>query len=80
MIQLSNGGPRWSTSSSEGPADETPDELFALATQLSNCKRSRGRLLRVRSAVAAAESSARARFITTLVLVAVAVAASWLLS
>ena len=79
MIRLSNRSP-WSTSSLEGPADETPDELAALSTHLSNCKRARGRWFRVRSAVDVAEGFARARFTTTLVLVAAALAVTWLLS
>ena len=80
MIQPSKVGAPWSTSSLERAADQTPAELAALATQLSNCKNSRGRFFRVRSAVDAAEGFARARFITTLVLVAAAVMATWLLS
>ena len=80
MIQPSKDNPTWSTSSLESAADQTPAELAALVTQLSNCKDSRGRLSRVRSAVDAAEGFARARFITTLFLAAVAVLATWLLS
>ena len=80
MIQLSKDSPPWNTSSLERAADQTPAELAELATQLGNCKDSRGRLFRVRSAVDAAGGFARARFITTLFLVAVAVTATWLLS
>lgn len=70
--------PGWSTSSLESAADQTPAELGALTTQLRNCNNSRGRFFRVWSALDAAEGLARTRFITTLVLVAVAVAATWL--
>lgn len=66
--------PGWSTSSLERAADQTPAELAALATQLSNCNDSRGRFFRARSAVDAANGFARARFISTLVLVLVLVA------
>ena len=80
MIQPSKDSSPWSTSSLEIAADPTPAELAALATQLSHCKNSNGRLFRVRSAVHDAERFAQARFITTLVIVAVAVTATWLLS
>ncbi len=71
--------PGWSASSLGSAADQTPAELGALATQLRNCNHSRGRFLRVRSTGVAADGFARARFITTLVLVAVAVVATGLL-
>lgn len=66
-------GPAWSTSSLQSPPDQTPAELAALATQLSNCESSRGPFFFVRSAVDSADSLARARFITIIVLAAVAV-------
>ena len=66
-------GPGWSTSSLESAPDQTPAELAALATQLSNCASSRGPFFRIRSAVDTADGLARARFVTTIVLVAVAV-------
>ncbi len=71
--------PGWSTSSLEGAADQTPAELGALATQLRNCNKSRGRFFGVRSTVDTAEGFARARFVSTLVLVVVAVVATSLL-
>ena len=66
-------GPGWSTSSLESAPDQTPAELAALATQLGNCESSRGRLFRLQSAIDAADGLTRTRFITTLVVVAVAV-------
>jgi len=69
----------WSTSSLQSAADQTPAELAALAAQLSNCENSRGRFFGIRSAVDAADGFARARFVTTLVLVAVAVGITCLL-
>jgi hypothetical protein len=80
MIQLSKDSPRWSTSSRDIAAGQTPGELAALATQLSHCRDSSGPLFRVRSAVDAADGFARARFITALVLVAAALTATWILS
>ena len=79
MIHNSSGDPPWSTSTFEGAADRTPAELAALATQLSNCNDSRGRFFGIRSAVEAADGLARARFVTTVVLVAVAVGVTSLL-
>lgn len=69
----------WSTSSLKSAADQTPAELGALATQLRNCNNSRGRFFGFRSAVDTADGFARARFVSTLVLVAVAVVATSLL-
>ncbi len=79
MIETPKGNPLWSTSSLEGAAAQTPVEVAALGTQLDNCNDSRGRFFRIRSAVDAADGFARGRFITTIVLVAVAVMATWLL-
>jgi len=73
MIHNSRGEPPWSTSTLEGAADRTPAELAGLATQLNNCNDARGRFFGIRSAVDAADGLARARFVTTVVLVAVAV-------
>lgn len=72
------GNPGWSTSSLEGAASQTPDDLAALATQLGNCNDSRGRFFRARSAVDAAEGFARARFVSTLAIALAAVVATWL--
>jgi len=79
MIHNSRGDPPWSTSTLEGAADRTPAELAALATQLSNCNDSRGRFFGIRLAVDAADGLARARFVTTVVLVAVAIGVTSLL-
>jgi len=53
--------------------------LAGLATQLNNCNDARGRFFGIRSAVDAADGLARARFVTTVVLVAVAVEVASLL-
>lgn len=59
--------PPWSTSSLERAADQTPAELATLARHLGNCNRSRGRLLRVRTALDEVDDLARPRFAWTLV-------------
>jgi hypothetical protein len=64
--------PDWSTSSLEGSADQTPAELGELTRQLRNCNNSRGWFFRLKSAVDSADGFARARFVSTLVLVTVA--------
>jgi hypothetical protein len=78
MIRPSKGSPLWSTSSLDGAPSQSPAELAALATQLDHCNDSRGRFFRIRSAVDNADGLARGRFITTLLVVAVAVVATWL--
>lgn len=71
--------PAWSTSSLESAPDQTPAELAALTIQLGNCDDARGRFFRIRLALDAADGFARARFITTLALVAVTVVSTFLL-
>ncbi len=70
--------PVWSTSSLEGTAEQTPAGLGALAAQMGQCKENRGRFLRLQSAVEEADILARARFVTTIVIATLAVAAIWL--
>ena len=67
---------RWSTSSFCGTTAPSPLELSELKEQLDECNRSRGRLLRLRTAVEAARRFMASRVITTLAFLLLCTAAA----
>ena len=74
--------PSWSTASFGDTADTSPMELSALGDHLDRCKGSRGRLFVLQSVAETMNSFVAARFVTTLVVVALLIAlwmgvASW---
>ncbi|MEO6896482.1 MAG: hypothetical protein ABI218_07550 [Caldimonas sp.] len=77
-MNRTQGDPVWSTSSLEGNAEQTPADLDALAAQMGLCNEDRGRFFVLQSAVEEADSLARARFVTTILVATLTVAAIWL--
>lgn len=61
---------RWSTASFGDTAETSPMELSALGEHLSQCQGSHGRLFALQCAVQGMEGFVAARFVTTLVVVA----------
>lgn len=66
--------PSWSTASFGDTADTSPMELSALGDHLDRCKGSRGRLFVLQSVAETLNSFVAARFVTTLVVVALLIA------
>ncbi|HEY5581983.1 MAG TPA: hypothetical protein VIK56_12630 [Rhodoferax sp.] len=62
--------PSWSTASFGDTADTSPMELSALGEHLDLCKGSRGRLFALHCVAQTLKGFVAARFVTTLVLVA----------
>ena len=62
--------PFWSTASFGDTADISPMELSALGDHLDLCRGARGRLFALQSAVQTMHGFVAARFVTTLVVVA----------
>ena len=67
----------WTTSSFGGAADTSPMELSALGEHLGHCKGLQGRLFALRCAVETMNGFVSARFVTTLVVVALLIGAGW---
>lgn len=63
--------PNWPTASFGDTADTSPMELAALGDHLSQCRSSRGRLFNLRCHAASAHRFIAARFVTTVVVLAV---------
>jgi hypothetical protein len=63
----------WSTSSIDGAAETTPMDLSALGAHVDRCNGSRGRMFALRCAADALLGFLAPRFVTTLVIVAIAV-------
>ena len=68
--------PNWSTSSYPQDADTTPMELSALGAHIDLCKGCRGRWFSLRCAAEALHDVVATRFVTTLVVVALALGAA----
>jgi hypothetical protein len=66
----------WTTSSFGGTTDTSPMELSALGEHLGQCKGVQGRLFALRCAVETMNGFVSARFVTTLVVVALLIGAS----
>jgi hypothetical protein len=62
--------PSWTTSSFGGTVDTSPIELSALGEHLHNCQGLQGRLFALRCAAETMNGFVSARFVTTLVVVA----------
>ena len=60
----------WATSSFGGTVDTSPMELSALGEHLDNCKGLHGRMFALRCAAETMNGFVSARFVTTLVVVA----------
>ena len=67
----------WTTSSFGGTADTSPMELSALGEHLGHCKGVPGRLFALQCAVETMNGFVSARFVTTLVVVALLIGAGW---
>jgi hypothetical protein len=72
--------PFWSTSSYGNTTDTTPMELSALGDHLSLCQGSRGRLFTLQCVAETFNRFVAARFVTTLVVVAMLIGAASLVS
>jgi hypothetical protein len=70
MNQRVTATPFWSTASFGDSVDTSPMEVSALGEHLDLCKGSRGRLFALRSAAESMSGFMAARFVTTLVVVA----------
>jgi hypothetical protein len=66
--------PRWTTAAIADPCDTTPMELSALVAHVGHCHHSRGPWFRLRCGTDAMHQFTAARFVTTLAIVAVALA------
>jgi hypothetical protein len=71
--------PSWSTASFGDAVDTSPMELSALGEHLQHCTATHGLLVRLRCAAEAMNGFVTARFVTTLVLLAVPILALALL-
>jgi hypothetical protein len=65
--------PRWTTASIADAADTKPMELRALGAHVERCNGSRGRWFALRCAVDAVHEFVASRFVTTLIIVGLAV-------
>ena len=65
----------WTTSSYGGAADTSPMELSALGEHLGHCKGQQGRLFTLQCLAETMNGFVSARFVTTLVLVALLIGA-----
>ncbi|MEP7303835.1 MAG: hypothetical protein ABI699_20140 [Caldimonas sp.] len=66
------GRPFWATSAIDGAAETTPMDLSALGAHVDRCNGSRGRMFGLRCAAESLSGFLAPRFVTTLVLVAIA--------
>lgn len=66
----------WSTSSFGDPADASPMELSSLGAHLDLCKGSHGRLLALHCVAETMHGFVAARFVTTLVVLALLIGAA----
>ena len=71
-IRITNA-PRWSTASFGDTADTSPMELSALGNHLNLCQGARGRLFTLHCAAEIMNRFVAPRFVTTLVVVALAI-------
>ena len=76
MKAHANANPSWTTSSFGGTVDTTPMELSALGEHLDNCKGLHGRMFALQCAAETMNGFVSARFVTTLVVVALLIGAS----
>ena len=68
-----NSAPRWSTASFGDTADTSPMELSALGNHLDLCQGARGRLFTLHCVAEIMNRFVAPRFVTTLVVVALAI-------
>jgi hypothetical protein len=71
--------PNWSTASFGAPADTSPMELSALGSHLSVCRPLGARLCALRCGAEAMHGFVASRFVTTLLLTALAIGLVWLM-
>ena len=69
----------WTTSSFGGTPDTSPMELSALGEHLGHCRESHGRLFALRCLAESMNGFVSARFVTTVVVVAMLIGASALI-
>ena len=72
--------PRWSTASFGDVADTSPMELSALGEHLNQCKGSHGRIFALQCAAQSMTGFVAARFVTSLVVVALLIGVGLMVS